>query len=475
MKKILPCILTSICAAIFSFAYPPFNYWFIAWLGLVPILLILDSNKCFANKLINGFLAGFVFYAITLNWISSVAGAFYLFLAVYLGLFWAIFFWLLFSFPIELRVVIGSTIWYFSEIIIQHLFTGFPWIFVSLSQWTFPFTAKMAAIVGSAGLSALIILVNTSFYMAIKYKKFTQVLSSLIILFLLHGITEIMASPKSSLSSIKIYAVQGNVGHFGQDPEYTFCQYRNLTDSINEKCDLVIWPESSYPSILETESTSFQYLIEKSYNFPILMGTLREENGNIFNSAFLFNNGRVSKYDKNHLVPFGEYVPFVRLNPVRKLYGKVAGQIPELKAGRSAGIFNLNSHKFSVLICFENIFPYLAQNKLKHNPYFFVTITNDSWYGNSSGPYQHFSHNIFRAIETGRSVIQVSTTGITGFATPDGYFEMLEKDGQHLMIDGIIEFELPVKETGNSFYALIGETGISLLFLLLTGVYICRK
>ncbi|MCM8764744.1 MAG: apolipoprotein N-acyltransferase [Candidatus Omnitrophica bacterium] len=475
MKSALFFILSTAFAAIFCFAFPPFSCWFVAWFGLVPFFLILDNDKIHINKFIAGFVSGFVFHAITLHWISSVAGFLYLFLALYLGFFWGVFFLLIFSFRVELRIVIGASLWYFLEIILQHLLTGFPWIFISLSQWNFPPTANIASITGSAGLSALIVSINISIYLMLKHRKFAQFLSSLLILILLNIASSISAAGCQGDSFVKIFAIQGNAGYFGQDPRLTFEKYRDLTDSIKKECDLAIWPESSYPSIIENDSEVFKYLIEKSYDFPILIGSMSTENDSIYNSAFLFNRGILSRYDKSHLVPFGEYVPGGKFGFVKKMYIRIAGGIPDMKPGKNSGVFNLNSKKFAVLICFENIFPSLAQKNMQSDPNFLVTITNDVWYGNSFGPYQHFAHNIFRAIETGRYVIQVSTTGITGFATPNGKFETLKKNGEKLFIRGIQEIDVPVCKNKKTIYTLAGEATIAMIFLLLTGAYLCKN
>ncbi|MCM8789345.1 MAG: apolipoprotein N-acyltransferase, partial [Candidatus Omnitrophica bacterium] len=447
----------------------------IAWIGLTPLFLTLDSSKIRVNKFIAGLVAGSVFYAIMLNWLYSVAGVFYLFLALYLGFFWGVFFWLIFSFRVELRVVIGASLWYFLEIILQHLFTGFPWVFISLSQWNFPLTANMASIIGPAGLSALIISTNISFYSVLKHRKFIQFLSSLLILILLNIVSSMNAISCQYNSFIKIFAIQGNAGYFGQDPWGTSEKYRDLTDSIKKECDLAVWPESSYPSIVENDSEVLKYLIEKSYDFPILVGSMSTENGSVHNSAFLFNRGILSRYDKSHLVPFGEYVPGGKFGFVKKMYIRIAGGIPDMKPGKNLGVFDLNSKKLAVLICFENIFPHLAQSDMRYNPDFFVIITNDSWFGNSFGPYQHFAHNIFRAIETGRYVIQASTTGITGFASPDGKFQTLENNGEKLFIRGIQEIDVPECKNKKTIYTLAGETTIAMIFLLLTGTYLCKN
>ena len=466
--------LIALSGALPCLAFPPFKFWFLEWFAFVPILLLLDSKKNNLLVFISGLSAGFVFYAFSLYWIYSVAGFFYLFLAIYLAVFWGIFFSLLLSFPANVRCIIGAGLWFFLEIIIQYLFTGFPWLPLSLSQWAFPYTVRMVSITGSAGLSALIIALNISIYAMIKYRKFLQFITCLT-LTASAGLLSNIDFVKHGDTATKIIAVQGNSGYFGQFPEDPFEKYRNLTETITTTCDLVVWPESSYPSILRKDEEVFNYLINKSHQFPILMGAMNEENGNVTNSAFYFRNGGFERYDKRHLVPFGEYVPGEKLWIVKKIYKKIYGGIPDIKPGKDSVIFNPGSKKFSVLICFENIFSSLVQDNMENNPDFFITITNDSWYGDSSGPYQHFAHNILRATETGRFVIQVSTTGITGYATPDGKHKTLNHDNKKMFISGIMEIDIPDNNKQKNIYTRIGDIGLSTIFLLLTGACLCRK
>ncbi len=455
------------------FAFPPFKYWFLAWFGFVPLLFLMEE-KFPGRNFLKGFLAGFVFYAFLLHWIYSVAGFFYLLIALYLALFWGIFFSLVFTFPKKTQVLIGACLWYFLEIIVRHLITGFPWILFSLSQWSLPETGSISAIAGSNGLSALIIGANLSLYWMIRYKKFSPVFVTSIIILILYCVATININWNIRDRFVKLAAIQGNSGYFGQNPEESFENYKKLTESLESEYDLVVWPESSYPAILEDNTEVFHYLLNKSYFFPILMGTMSERNNNLYNSAYYFNNGKFTIYSKRHLVPFGEYVPGRKFQVIQRIYSRFSDFLPEVKPGDTTGVFQLQPCKFSVLICFENIFPEIALQDTKSQDDFTVVITNDSWYGNSFGPYQHFAHNIFRAYETGRNIVQVSTTGITGFASPSGDVKIFQKNGKKLFVEGIMTILVPYSEYSKTVYSIVGDTGIFMLSLLITGVCLCR-
>jgi len=473
LKKMFSFFFAIISGFILCFAFPPFKYWFLAWFGFVPILFLMDEKSPGRNFL-KGFLSGFVFYVFLLNWIYSVAGFFYLLIAVYLALFWGVFFSLVFTFPERTRILIGACLWYFFEIVVRHLISGFPWIFFSLSQWFFPKTGCISAIIGSNGLSGLIIAANFSLFWMIKYKKFYPVSVTAVIVIILYFAATFNISQEKRDTFIKIAAIQGNSGYFGQNPEESFENYKELTESLKSKYDLVVWPESSYPAILQDNAEAFNYLVNKSRSFPLLVGTMSEEKTNLYNSAYYFNDGKAVKYSKRHLVPFGEYVPGKSFQIIKKIYSQFSDIFPEVTPGDTSSIFHLSTCKFSVLICFENIFPEIALQDVKNHPDFTVVITNDSWYGNSFGPYQHFAHNIFRSYETGRSIVQVSTTGITGLVSPSGDVKIYQKNEKNLFVDGIMTILVPCTRKMKTFYSTVGDVGIFVVFLLITGVCLCR-
>ena len=475
MKKTGMVLLFILGSLLPCFSFPPFKLWQIAWFGFVVVLFLINKVNPLKSFL-QGLLAGFVFYSFLLNWIYSVAGPFYLFVALYLAIYWAVFFSIIFSLPEKNRVIIAGCLWYFLEIINQHLLTGFPWIFIGLSQWSNPATARISSITGSAGLSSIIIAVNFAVYEALRYKKFLSVFFTAVILFFLSWLSVILTAYHSPDFNFKtIAAVQANCGYFGQDPEQSFEKYSLITEKIPLTCDLIVWPESSYPAILEENKKAMEYLIKKSFHTPVLVGSISKENGNIYNSAYFFNNGNYYKYDKRHLVPFGEFVPGKRFKIVREIYKKFAGGIPEMKKGQHYQLFQLDSSKFLVLICYENIFPEMTVTSEKEPFDFIIVITNDSWYGNSFGPYQHFAHNIFRSFETGTPVVQVSTTGITGSVYPNGQVTMMQKEKKHLFVEGTMLVAIPDYDKMKTIYEMAGETFVAMIFLLLTGVYLCRN
>ena len=138
-----------------------------------------------------------------------------------------------------------------------------------------------------------------------------------------------------------------------------------------------------------------------------------------YNSAYLIcpAEKKVLKYDKTHLVPFGEYVPFKKWLP---FLGKIVAQVGDFRAGKKGRTLAWRDQQLGIQICYEIIFPGLSRAMVRNGASLLVNITNDAWFGKTSGPYQHFSMTIFRAVENRRALARSANTGISGFIDPAG-------------------------------------------------------
>jgi apolipoprotein N-acyltransferase len=125
----------------------------------------------------------------------------------------------------------------------------------------------------------------------------------------------------------------------------------------------------------------------------------------------------MGKYDKTHLVPFGEYVPFKKWLP---FLGKMVAQVGDFRAGKVGNTIPWRNEQLGVQICYEIIFPELSRAMVRSQASILINITNDAWFGKTSGPYQHFSMTVFRAVENRRSLARAANTGISGFIDPAG-------------------------------------------------------
>ena len=342
----------------------------------------------------------------------------------------------------------------------------------------------MADITGAYGLSFVILLVNATLFRVLRQwpkKTFPireVVITAVILLgFLIYGYVRMRAIDQQMVGepSLKIGLVQGNIDQsIKWDESFqkeTLRIYERLSLRVSqEKPDLIIWPETATPFFFQ-EPQEYQPMIidiPKKTNAFLLFGSpsYRIERGkvNYYNSAYLVSPSKeiVGRYDKIHLVPYGEYVPLGEILPL----GSLGEGIGNFKSGRVIFNFSLPQGKFGVLICFEIIFPDLCRRFVKNGADFLVTITNDAWFERTSAPYQHFSIAAFRAVENRVFIARAANTGISGFIDPRGKIVKRGEIFTEEAMNGTIR--LSKKKT---FYTLYGDTfawvcsGFSLLLL----------
>jgi apolipoprotein N-acyltransferase len=329
----------------------------------------------------------------------------------------------------------------------------------------------MADITGSYGLSFVIVLVNTALFYTLhqQVKKtfpFKEVVVTAIILlgFLIYGYIKMGNVDRQMAQNppLKIGLVQGNIDQsIKWDPSFqreTLKIYDKLSSKVAEKKpDLIIWPETATPFFFQDakEFQPFILDIPKKTNAFLLFGTpsYKIQKGKIdhYNSAYLLSpSGEITgKYDKIHLVPFGEYVP---MQDLLFFMGSLGEGIGDFKSGKEIYNFSLPQGQFGVLICFEIIFPDLCRRFVKKGANFLVTITNDAWFGRTSAPSQHFSIATFRAVENRVFIARAANTGITGIIDPRG--KILKKGGVFTeeSMNGAIRLS-----SHKTFYTLYGD------------------
>src|SRR5437899_4003099 len=252
---------------------------------------------------------------------------------------------------------------------------------------------------------------------------------------LIFGLRATQVSPPTK--PLRVAAVQSNVPQNQKfDPQFTrkiFDQFRRLSEIAvrsNPPPDLLIWPESAMagPVLADRESYQFVMDLAASAESDILLGTIDEEGGRVYNAALLVSDGgeRVQLYRKLHLVPFGEYVPGRYRVP---LLARIVGdQVPgDFDAGKDYTVFGLTNNDVQVapLICFEDTLGELARRFVlptDTNPgaNLLVDITNEGWFLRSAGSHQHLANAIFRCVETRCPLVRAANTGVTCFVNEFG-------------------------------------------------------
>jgi apolipoprotein N-acyltransferase len=342
------------------------------------------------------------------------------------------------------------------------------------------------------------VLANVSLYLILKWARFrinqfpflyTIVTLGILLSVIFYGHFRIEKIKKANKNSIhlQVSLIQGNIDQAQKwDPSYTnetLATYQSLTvKAAQDHCDLIVWPETAVPCYFspEHEYGSFLLSLAKKVNAPILFGSLayeaksQTEDYKYFNSAFLVSpeDKKVSRYDKVHLVPFGEYVPLKHFLPFVE---KLVEGVGDFSPGKNFTLFAIPRARCGVLICYEIIFPNLSRNYCKSGANFLVTITNDAWFGRSSAPYQHFSMAVFRAVENRTAVLRAANSGISGIIEPTGYIQRQTPLFERTFCKG----KIPVNSS-STFYSRYGDVGVALcgivlLLFMLIGVIINKK
>lgn len=450
MKKrdILGC---GVSALLLIFSYPNFDFGFLAWGALVPLFYVMEE-KTLKTSFKLGFLTGLFSFVGILYWIIIAVHRYgniplipsilillllVCYLSLYVGAFVLLIRFLQMSLGIKF-IIFAPFLWVALEYLRSFLLTGFPWANLSHSQYlNLPFI-QMTEITGVYGLSFAIVMVNLTVYSILRQwpkKTFptSEVAISILVLliFYLYGYVRInkVNQQIDENPSLTVGIVQGNIDQSIKWEESfqkeTLNIYERLSFQLAEKKpDLILWPETATPFFFQdaTEYQPFVLNIPKKTEAFLLFGTpsYKVERGKIhhYNSALLVSpSGEViGKYDKIHLVPYGEYVPLGDYIPL----GSLGEGIGNFKPGKEIYNFSLPQGKFGVLICFEIIFPDLCRKFVKKGANFLVTITNDAWFGKTSAPYQHLAIAIFRAVENRVFIARAANTGISAFIDPTG-------------------------------------------------------
>jgi apolipoprotein N-acyltransferase len=450
--------------------FPKFDLGLLAWVALIPLHIALAGSSR-SQAFWIGWLSGTIGFTGIMAWVVTamhtygkvplvISYGILLLLTVYLGLFVAVYsvgmVWFRSLIP-RYGLFAAPCLWVTLEWLRTYLLSGLPWSLLGYSQYHQLDLIQIADHLGVYGVSFLIVLTNvalTELYLWLMplFRGFrparlpwelvttSAILVSLSWAYSTSVIVEEGFHPTKT--TIQVGVVQPNIDQSMKwDQAYrdeTLRRYDLLTQSFGHGTDLVIWPEAATPFVYEREPV-YQLQLAAMANragAPLLFGSpaLRynaDRKPYLLNSAYLLSpDGQLlGRYDKQHLVPFGEYIPLK--SSVLFFLDKLVEGIGDFQAGpgptilsfqpkTSAGEVDPHPVKFGVAICYEVIFPDLVRRMAANGAEFFVTITNDAWFGDSSAPSQHFSMVVFRSVENHLAFARAANTGVSGFIDPFG-------------------------------------------------------
>ncbi len=333
--------------------------------------------------------------------------------------------------PWPLLALFAAGLWGGLEHARGTLFTGFPWLVLpsALSPW--PVAVQGVAVLGANGLAGLLAAIAT---LALRGRGLSLprlAAAGLLGLLAVYGLWRVDTTP-ATVGEARVAMIQGNVDQAHKwDPAWQAETLRRYTELSAREAkagvDLVVWPETAVPFFFQ-DPTPLALAVRdrvKDMGVGLLAGSpaytrsLGSTNYVLHNRAFLVNAEGLTlgHYDKEHLVPFGEYVP---LSGLLGFLPKLVQGIGEFAPGQDQPALSLGNLALGVLICYETIFPELAQDRVEHGANLLVNISNDAWFGRSSAPIQHLHLSVLRAVEQNRWIARDTNTGITALIDPRG-------------------------------------------------------
>ncbi|HWP85030.1 MAG TPA: apolipoprotein N-acyltransferase, partial [Terriglobia bacterium] len=361
-----------------------------------------------------------------------------------LALYFAVFGWLAgYLWGLSWGPGVIALLWVGLEYARTHLLTGFPWLLLGYALTDYYPVARLAQWTGVYGLSYLLVALSAGSLWMILRPGWLATLHLVAVAGMFLGLS-LAAGPAPVAEDQQAYLVQTNIPQTAafepweeQTQRPLLQRLRDLTlNSLSEAPApaLLIWPEVPVPFYYGVDSFTRPYAeaIARQSRSYFLMGIVGFAGPGTgappTNSAVLLapSGDLVSRYDKIHLVPFGEYVPLRRWLTIVE---KVTAQVGDFVPGARRVVNALPGGTMSVLICYEAIFPDLARRFVRDGAQALVNISNDGWYGSSAARYQHLLMARMRAIENRRYVLRATNTGITAVIRPDGQIgRQLEPD-----------------------------------------------
>ena len=483
--------LAAVAGAIAALGHAPFGLWPLSLLGFAALSYIVATSTSIRLATLTGWVGGIGYFVVTLHWIVEpflvdvTRHGWLAPLALFLttagmALFWGL------AGAVSARIGRNRAIgWAIAltagEMLRAHVFTGFPWALPGYI-WAETPVRETAALWGPFGLT-LITLVLTALIAdaansaaRIRWIKVTLTGLGFLALFAYAP----LRAPDQVSSDQVVRMVQPNAPQdekWHPDKAHIFVErqieFTEAPDTLTRSPDLIIWPETAIPYRLDRAGPVLAQIAAVAGGVPVITGINRSEAGRNHNTLISVGaNGQpTDTYDKVHLVPFGEFIPFGQAARALGLGSLAARDGYGFSPGRAVRLISTPLGRALPLICYEAIFPGHGR-ALTDRPDYLLQITNDAWFGTFSGPYQHLDQARFRAVEQGLPLVRVANTGISAIVDPRGVvLETLP-----LGVAGYLDAVLPGRLVRPTIYAKTGDwPTILALIAALTALLLLRR
>jgi apolipoprotein N-acyltransferase len=503
-------MIYALCAAgiggvALSLAFRPTPIDWVAWIAFVPALYCVDRANTARLAASCGCVFGFCFFLFDTGWVYftlTAHGKFNPALACFLltamtaalalapGCF-AVVVWALKQRGVN-PAASAPFLWVSQEYLRGELFGGFPWDLCGYSQAARLPLLQIADITGVYGVSFLVIAVNGALWEMTRAaasrrapdRRLIAGAAALVALTLLYGHDRLAAFPPQSDRGgpCRVGLLQGNIPQEikwnNKTRDYTFETFERLgADAVRDGARLLLWPETAIPVVLFPGSAGWKRTgdVSQRLGVPMLVGApfeiRRAGVSSYVNSALLFDGNSVRfRYDKIHLVPFGEYMPLSNILP---LGPGIAAREADYTPGKDMTVMTWDGcPPFSVLICYEAIFPELARMAVNKGARLLMNITNDGWFGDTAAPYQHLRMAKLRSVENRVQTLRCANTGISASFDPAGRIT----HSIPLHAEGFFTVNVEKRSAGSTCYTRFGDVFALMcaLITLLMGVTALR-
>ncbi|MDT8856972.1 apolipoprotein N-acyltransferase [Paracoccaceae bacterium Fryx2] len=470
--------------AVMAAGQAPLEAWWLTLPALSAVIWLITMATGPRPAFRLGLFAGAGYFAAALNWIIEpflidvarhgwMAPFAVVLLAFGLGLFWAAAAALAHLRPFGGRALAVALTLTTAEMLRGTLFTGFPWALIG-HVWIGTPVAQVAALAGPDGLTLL-----TTLAAALPVALGPSGLGAgavLVAAATCYGLWHLDA-PGPSAASVTLRLVQPNAEQhlkWDADRARVYFERQLAYTAALPRPDLTIWPETAVPYLLENAPGALAAISIAAADRPVVVGIQRTDGWRGFNSMAVVGPGGLvtGLYDKHHLVPFGEYIPFGDL--AYDLLGLRAFAAQEgngYSAGVGAAVLDLGPGLGTILplICYEAVFPQDIRSA-PSRPDWILQITNDAWFGTLTGPYQHLAQARLRAIEQGLPLVRVANTGVSAVIDAQGRITAQIPLGEAAFLDATLPAALPATP-----FSRLGQIPVWLLLAGLAAVLLIRR
>ena len=449
-------LLSTLSGVLLSAAFEPVGKWWVAPIALAVHMYALTLTQ---KKVFSVFIFAATLNLIILHWSSTFVGSVpWLILALGLSVLYL---------PLSLVSRWGMTSYPLIYILMEEVrsrfpFGGFGWVRVAYTQADAPYS-KIAAIGGASALSALTVLLGLILFYAVTKKWSSVILLPFLLLLIPINMTAIGAT--------KVLMIQGNVPQMGLDfnsrAKAVFNNHFEKTQTElkeDSNVDFVLWPENSV-DVDPFQNSDVKKSLD-SIDKPLIIGAIVEKGNSIFNTSILWGGESPPTYIKQHLTPFGEYIP---LRSLASLISPYTDRVKDFEPGQGHVFFKVKEAIIAPVICFE-----LIDDQLLHKAALSSNIlavqTNSATFGMSAESAQQLEMTRVRAIEHGRNIVSVSTTGYSAVIDYNGKVLQKTSMGTSEAIRAeveLLEGKTPRNTAGN--WALVGV--LMVLFIVARRAY----